>query len=247
MMEEKPLVRAVDRALDVLLCFAKEKELSLTEIAQRTSLHKSTVHRLLASLEHKGFVARDPVTEKYRLGLRIWELSANLLGGDDPASILLPEMERLRDLLGETVSLYIRDGLERVRVQAVQSLQEIRRVAPVGVRMPLFVGASSKVLVAFGDPELAEEVLADPSCPPGLNREQFRQQLAEIRRLGYATSVEEREPGAAAVAVPVFGRSNRLVAALCVSGPSNRMTLDVMRDQAPRLMEAARRMKSMLD
>lgn len=246
-MEEKPLVRAVERALDVLLCFVKEKELSLTELAQRTSLHKSTVHRLLASLEHKGFVTRDPVTEKYRLGLRIWELSANLLRGDDPASILLPEMERLRDQLGETVSLYIRDGLDRIRIQAVQSLQAIRRVAPLGVRLPLYVGASSKVLVAFGEPDLVNKVLADPSCPPALNKEQFRQQLADIRRLGYATSVEEREPGAAAVAVPVFGRSGKLVAALCVSGPSNRMTLDVMREQAPHVMEAARRMSSMLD
>lgn len=246
-MEDKPMVRAVERALDVLLCFTTDKELSLTELAKRTSLHKSTAHRLLASLEHKGFVMRDPVTEKYRLGLRIWELSANLSREDDPAIILLPEMERLRDQLGETVSLYIRDGLERIRIQAVQSLQAIRRVAPLGVRMPLYVGASSKVLVAFDDPELTDKVLADPSCPPTLNKEQFRQQLAEIRQLGYATSVEERELGAAAVAAPVFGRSHKLAAALCVSGPSNRMTLDVMREQAPVLMESARRMGNMLD
>jgi DNA-binding IclR family transcriptional regulator len=152
MDDSKLTVRAVERALDILLCFTDSSDLSLTEISSRVQLHKSTVHRLLASLEGKGFLLRDAATEKYRLGFRLWELSANLSQSDDPGLILLPELERLRDQLGETISLYVRDGYERVRIQAVQSNHAIRRVAPVGARMPLHVGASSKVLVAFPDP-----------------------------------------------------------------------------------------------
>lgn len=199
--EQKLTVRAVERALDVLLCFTDAAELGLSEIAQRVSLHKSTVHRLLASLESKGFVVRDPRTEKYRLGFRIWELSAHLAQSDDAAIILLPEMERLRDLLGETVSLYVRDGHERIRIQAVQSTQPVRRVAPVGARMPLAVGASSKVLVAYEDEATREAILQDPNWPESIDKQAYREQLEQIRRQGYATSVEEREVGAAAVAI----------------------------------------------
>jgi DNA-binding IclR family transcriptional regulator len=246
MDDSKLTVRAVERALDILLCFANTSDLTLTEISIRVGLHKSTVHRLLASLEGKGFIMRDAGTDKYRLGYRLWELSANLSQSGDPGLVLLPDMERLRDQIGETISLYVQDGLERVRIQAVQSNQAIRRVAPVGARMPLHVGASSKVLVAFAAPAVQEQLYAATAWPPGFNREVFLQQLGETQRLGYATSVEEREPGAAALAAPVIGRSGKLVAALAVSGPANRLTLEKMLEHAPLIMESARRMGSML-
>lgn len=245
-MEEKATVRAVERALDVLLCFTQETDLSMTDISSRVGLHKSTVHRLLASLESKGFVMRDSVTEKYKLGYRIWELSANMTQSDDPAALLLPEMERLRDQLGETVSLYIRDGIERIRIQAVQSNQAIRRVAPVGVRLPLYVGASSKVLLAFADPAVVELVWNDPSWTKTIDKTSFMEQLDLIRKQGYATSVEEREEGAAAVSAPIFNRGQKLAAALSISGPSNRWTLELMQRHAPLIVAAAERMGKML-
>ncbi|MBO7746696.1 IclR family transcriptional regulator [Paenibacillus sp. MWE-103] len=242
----KSTVRAVERALDLLLCFTERREWAMTELAEQVGLHKSTVHRMLATLEQRGFVARDAASDRYRLGLRIWELSANMSGADDPAVIGLPEMERLRDLLGETVSLYLRDGNERIRIQAVQSIQAIRRVAPIGARLPLYVGASSKVLIAFEEPERREELLQDASWPAQFDRAQYREQLEEWRALGYAMSVEEREQGAAAVAAPIFSRTGKLVAALSVSGPSNRLTPEKMREQAPAVKEAAKRLGSML-
>ncbi|SEG53547.1 IclR family transcriptional regulator [Paenibacillus sp. UNC499MF] len=245
MEEAKSTVRAVERALDVLLCYTDATELTLTEISSKVSLHKSTVYRLLASLEAKGFLVRESDGDKYRLGFSIWELAAHMSQSDDPGMILLPEMERLRDQVNETISLYVRDGRERVRVQAVQSNHAIRRVAPVGARMPLFVGASSKVLLAFGEAEVQEQAMLEAELA-GIPREPFLQQLHETRKAGYATSVEEREPGAAALAAPVFNRAGKLVAALAVSGPSNRLTLEAMLEQAPVVMEAARRMGTML-
>lgn len=209
-MEDRKLtVRAVERALDILLCFTQDNDydLSLTEISAKIGLHKSTVHRLLTTLEEKGFLQRDEGTEKYRLGIRIWELSTHLPTLNEPAVLLLPAMERLRDRLGETVSLYLRDNLERVRIQAVQSRQAIRRVAQIGARLPLSVGASSKVLAAYAPPEVQVRLLADPAWPEAVDRSLYLEQLKEITRSGYATSFEEREPGAAAVAVPITGRA----------------------------------------
>lgn len=244
--EAKLTVRAVERALDILLCFTDAAELSLTEIAGRAGLHKSTVHRLLSSLEHKGFVVRDASTEKYKLGFRIWELSANLSQNDDPAVILLPEMEKLRDLLEETVSLYIRDGNERIRIQAVQSNQAIRRVAPIGARLPLNVGASSKVLITYTEPQLREQIIEQLNWSGEAEKRAFLTQMQEIRKLGYATSVEEREEGAAAVSAPIFNKHGQLVAALSVSGPANRFTLDVMKEHAGKIIDTANRMGKMV-
>ncbi|MDO7908253.1 IclR family transcriptional regulator [Paenibacillus sp. JX-17] len=246
-MEDRKLtVRAVERALDILMCFTRDQELGLSEIAGMIGLHKSTVHRLLTTLEDRGFVIRNTATEKYRLGIRIWELSTHMPHGDDPAVILLPAMERLRDRLGETVSLYLRDGAERIRIQAVQSNQAIRRVATVGARLPLFVGASSKVLVAFADGDDAEKLMADPDWPAGLDRTAYRQQLEQIRLCGYATSYEEREPGAAAVSAPIFNRKGGVAAALSVSGPVSRLSPDKLEEFAPVLMEAAHEMGLLL-
>lgn len=244
--EQKVTVRAVERALDILMCFIDATDLGLMEITEKVSLHKSTVHRLLASLESKGFVIRNPSTEKYRLGYRVWELSANLSQSDDPAVVLLPEMERLRDTIGETVSLYVRDGHERIRIQAVQSNEPIRRVAPVGARLPLIVGASSKVLIAFADEAVRTAIINGAEWPTYLKNEDYLQQLAEVRHSGYATSIEEREPGAAAVAAPIFNHSGELVAALSVSGPSSRLTARIMKEQAPDIMAAAKRMGKMV-
>lgn len=244
--DAKLTVRAVERALDILLCFRDLEELTQTEIAQSVKLHKSTVYRLLTSLENKGFVVRDIKTDKYRLGFRIWELSLHLAKRDDLGLFLLPELERLRDRYGETISLYIQDGLERVRIQSVESQYAIRRVAPVGARMPLHVGASSKVLVAFGEPLLRDDVIAVTEWASMQEKQTYLQQLSETKRLGYATSVEERELGAAAVAVPLLDRTGQLVAALAVSGPANRLTIEKMTEQTPTLIESARRISAML-
>ncbi|WP_091836224.1 IclR family transcriptional regulator [Marininema halotolerans] len=245
-LEGKKTVRAAERALDILLCFTRQPTLSLTEISRMTELNKSTVYRLLATCEEKGFLIRDPDTDKYRLGFRVWELSANLSRTDDMAVLFLQEMERLRDGIDETVSLYVRDGFERVRVQAVESLQAIRRVAPIGSRMPLAVGASSKVLAAFAPPSEQALILGDPTWPESVDQVSYLTQLQEIKKLGYATSIEEREAGTSAVAVPVRNADQEVVAALAISGPVGRLTMERMIEVVPPALEAADRMGKML-
>lgn len=247
-MEDRKLtVRAVERALDILLCFTADSDLGLTEIASKIGLHKSTVHRLLTTLEDRGFVVRNAETEKYRLGFRIWELSTHLSQSDEPAVLLQPAMEGLRDRLGETVSLYLRDGNMRIRIQAVQSNQAIRRGCACGcARMPLAVGASSKVLAAFMPPQELEALLSGNEWPPSVDAEVYKAQLQDIREKGYATSYEEREPGAAAVAAPIVNRKGQVTAALSVSGPVSRLAPETLHDFAPILIEAAKEMGLML-
>ncbi|MNJ37621.1 HTH-type transcriptional repressor AllR [compost metagenome] len=155
-------------------------------------------------------------------------------------------MEQLRDRLGETVSLYLRDGTDRLRIQAVQSNQAIRRVAPVGARLPLYVGASSKVLLAYADESVLQAVLNSPDWPAAVDKEIYVSQLQDIRQSGYATSYEEREPGAAAVSAPIFDRSGGIAAALSVSGPVSRLSPQTLIEFGPVLVEAARDMGMMI-
>lgn len=243
LMDEKKLtVRAVERSLDILTCFTQKPQLGMMEISQMTGLNKSTVFRLLLTLEEKGFIQRDPSTEKYSLGLRIWELSTNLDQSSDPAHLFLPEMERLRDDVEETISLYIRDGHERIRVQAVESRQTIRRIAPIGARMPLSVGASSKVIMAHVAKEIQDAVYTSEAWPTNVDKCFFQTQLQKVKEEGYAMSVEEREAGTAAICVPVFDRRGFFVAALAISGPVSRMNRKRMQAFLPRLLEASERM-----
>lgn len=243
--QEKGTVRAVERALDILLCFSgTDSELGLSDIAKRLDLHKSTVHRLLASLESKGFIRRHHSTDKYRLGWSILELVSNVYQSDALSSIVLPEMTRLRDQLGETISLYVRSGSERIRIQAVESNQPVRRVANIGSRLPLHVGASGKVLLAF-DQEPWDQLLQE-CCPTDVNREEFLQSLTATRDHGYAVSIEEREPGAAAVAAPIFSRQGEILAALSVSGPVDRFTPEQLQHHAEAVKRSADIMTKML-
>ncbi len=243
---EKHTVRAVERALDILLCFTEASELGLAQITKKVSLHKSTVFRLLQTLEQKGFIIKNSETEKYRLGYRILELSNHLSGINDPAILFLPEMQRLRNEVDETISLYVRDGLDRIRIQAIESEQPIRRVAPIGARMPLYVGAASKVLVTFENPIERSSIMDKLEAQQMIDRVSFEEMINEIRSNGFATSFEERELGAASIAVPIFNKSKKLIAAISISGPVNRLTHEKMNNNIKELLEVASQLSNLI-
>lgn len=238
--EEGQTIRSVERALDVLLCFVGEPGgLGVTQIAEKLGLYKSTVHRILSALEVKGFVRQDVSTGRYHLGLKVLELASAYLSSGDVASLAYPEMLQLRDRTQETVSLYVRDGLDRVRVQRAEGPQPLRRVVGLGERLPLHLGASGKVLLAWAAP--AERLwLLDHTLPSGADPVAFQQMLDEVVHRGWATSLEEREPGVASVAAPVLDRAGRCVAALAISGPVSRFTSQRADCLGPMVLESAR-------
>jgi len=220
--EETQTIRSVERALDVLLCFTGEKGgLGVTQIAEKVGLYKSTVHRILAALEAKGFVRQDPTTGRYHLGLKALELASVYLTSGDLPAVAYGEMLQLRDLAQETVSLYVRDGFERVRVQRAEGPLTVRRVVGLGERLPLYLGASGKVLLAWLPPPERSRIL-DQILPPGFDRATLEAALEKAVNQGWANSQEEREDGVASVAAPVIDRMGRCVAALAISGPVQR-------------------------
>jgi DNA-binding IclR family transcriptional regulator len=213
----------VERALDVLLCFAGEPGgLGVTQIAEKVDLYKSTVHRILAALESRGFVRQDATTGRYHLGLKALELASGYLTSGDVPAVAYPNMAALRDRTQETVSLYVRDGCERVRVQRAEGPLTVRRVVGLGERLPLYLGASGKVLLAWLPPA-EREALLGRCLPSDFDRATLEADLTTARARGWATSRQEREEGAASVAAPVLDRMGQCVAALAISGPVSRL------------------------
>ena len=228
-------IATVERAADVLVLFSEsgERTLGVTEIAQRLTLSKAAVHRILASLRTRALVEVDETTRRYSLGPAAFALGVAYQAHIDMRGTAAPELRALSAATHETATLSVFSGHGRIYVDQVTPAREIVMSVPLGLAFPLHAGASSKALLAFLPESEIETVLealpeVPPEAPPGpepapvIDRAALREELGEIRRRGYATSNGERQAGAASIAAPVFDHSGRPVAALSVCGPAER-------------------------
>ncbi len=201
----------LDKAVLVLHAVAAEP-CALGELCARTGLPRATAHRLAVGLELHRMLARDE-QGRWRPGPALSELAATVTDPLlDAAAGVLP---RLRDLTGESVQLYRREGLSRVCVAIAEPPTGLRDTVLVGTHLPLTAGSGAKVLVAWAEPQLQGSVLDEATFTA--------QTLAQVRARGWAQSVAEREPGVASVAAPVRDAAGAVVAAVSVSGPVDRI------------------------
>lgn len=204
-------IGVLDKAVAVLQAIAKEP-CGLAELCNRTGLPRATAHRLAVGLEVHRLLRRGP-DGRWRPGAALAELAG---GATDPlldaAGTVLP---RLRDITGESVQLYRRDGMQRVCILAAEPPAGLRDTVPVGTRLPMTAGSGAKVLAAWSDPATQRAVLSEAVFG--------ERTLLEVRRRGWAQSVAEREPGVASVSAPVRDSSGQVVAAVSVSGPVDRI------------------------
>lgn len=216
-------VEAVERALSILDCFREgAAELTLAALARETGLYKSTILRLLASLERFGYVSRTPAGH-YRLGASVWRLGAVYRSGYDLGEHIRPELRRLVDTTGESASFYVREGNSRVCLYRLNSPKPVRHHIEEGTRLPLEGGASALVILAWS----------------GQGHE-------DVRARGHAVSLGVRDRDAAAIAVPVFDRSGAFHGALSVSGLITRLNEAAVEQALQALREGAERLQQVL-
>jgi IclR family KDG regulon transcriptional repressor len=225
-------VHAVDRALDILLCFTREQPvLSLTEIADEVGISKSTAHRLLATIECKRFLIRDSVTGKYHLGFRFLGIASQAFEGVNQRWSL-PYLQHLSDECGETVDLAVLDENHVIYLQVVESNQRVKLAARVGQRLPAFCTASGKAFLAHLPQEKVQKMLAS-----GIPRytdstivalEDIQRDLDETYRRGFAISEQEFEKDISAVAAPILSADGHPIAAIAITGPSFRLSRERM-------------------
>jgi DNA-binding IclR family transcriptional regulator len=233
-------VRSIRRALDILSLLTDDTPtVSIRDITDATGLPKTTVLRLVHTLEHSGllwatsggYMAGPGLWRWAYLARRSWQLPAETQ----------TTMRELGARYEETVNLYVLRDICRVCVAQQESPRPLRHVVQVGDELPLWAGASSKVLLRDApDALLARIARRSPRGEEHL--ETLLAWIADARRDGFAVSHGEREEGLSAVAAPVTGRSGAVVAALALSGPSIRFTKERVSEFAAGLREAAARM-----
>jgi DNA-binding IclR family transcriptional regulator len=204
-------IGVLDKAVGVLHTIA-ESPCGLAELCERTGLPRATAHRLAAGLEANRLLARD-AEGRWRLGPAITELAAHV--NDPLLAAGLVVLPRLREITGESVQLYRREGTARVCVAALEPPAGLRDTVPVGARLPMTAGSGAKVLLAYSDPATQQAVLPKSTFTD--------RTLAEVRRRGWAQSAAEREAGVASVSAPVRDAHGSVIAAISVSGPIDRM------------------------
>lgn len=216
-------VRAVERALQILNCFAKGKSsYTLMELAREISLSPSTTLRLIGTLENNNYLYRDEESLRYYLGFKLARISGVSYANLDVCRVARPFLKKLNELFDESVGLYIVNKNRRVCVERVESNQMLRRVVQVGDRQPLTRGASGRVLLSF----LREDkirMLLEEDPYTSLN------DLRQVREQRYAVSHGEREAGIVSVAAPIFDARGLVAAALFITGPSSRIDADCER------------------
>jgi IclR family transcriptional regulator, KDG regulon repressor len=237
-------VRAVERALDILLCFSQDSPtLSLTEIAELVGMHKSTIHRLLATLESKRFITRDKTTGMYQLGFLFIEMASIMLRDLNVQHWALPYLEQLSERSGETVDLAVFDNGHVVYLQVVESSQRIKIAAAVGEQLPAFCTASGKAFLAFLPTDYVRRILSQ-ELPQYTEHtlvipEDIYENLYEIRQRGFAISDQEYEKDINAVAAPIMNASGCPVAAIAIVGPSYRMPHERMMKLGQMIIDTA--------
>ena len=235
-------VRAVERAVELLFRLAAYPDgVGLQQLARDVGCSKSTVHRLLATLQGLGVADQDAASRLYRPGGRLAELT--------PVSsevalrrMALPIMRQLRDDTEETVTLHLVEGGSHVVVEQIESEHEIRRINPIGQPVPLLTGATARAILAFMPPQQRSIALSGVA----VNERPPADELDSIRRRGYSLSAGERLSGGTAMSAPIIGASGHVCAALSVSGPRFRFSLTRAARFGPALVAAAQRLSAAL-
>ena len=240
------MISSVKKALELLKIFSTDQpELSLTEISKRMDLHKSSVFRILNTLKSSGFIEKDPLTKKYRLGLELLNLANKVLSRYDLRNQAGPYLEKLARKTGEIIHLSILDGNEMVYLEKKGQGQVLTVATQIGGRNPAHASAMGKMLLSdLSRRELKELFREGPLKKLTTNTiteiPKLLEELERVRRQGFALDDEETFPGIRCAAAPIQDRNGKTVAAISVTVPKQRMGKQRIKEICQWVIETAR-------
>ena len=224
----------LDKSVAVLEAAARAP-VGLGELVAATGLPRATAHRLAVALETHRLLARDG-EGRWTPGPRLGELARS--APDPLLAAAGPVLARLRDITGESAQLWRRQGEHRVCVAAAERPSGLRDTIPVGSQLTMNAGSAAQILLAWEDPERMHRGLQNAAFSAAA--------LSGIRRRGWAQSVGEREQGVASVSAPIKSPGGKVIAAVSVSGPLERLSRQPGRMHAPAVLAAAERLSESL-
>ena len=221
-------VNSVDKAARILLRLARSGAASVADLSRDMELPRSTVYKILVTMERHGIVERNPTRGDYHLGLRLIELGHRAQEETDLFAVVHPHLTALSSATGETVHFTVLDGLEVLYVDCVESTRRLRTYSVIGVRAPVHATAVGKAILAFAPRDLLDRLLSGPleritdntiTDPDALQLD-----LERTRERGYSVDDRENDPEIRCVGAPIVDASGFAYASLSVSGPSERVT-----------------------
>ena len=262
MKDSNGSVQSIDRVFDILeVLSATPQGLTLSDLAAATSLHTSTAHRLLASLANRGYVRKDAENGKYRLTLRLYEISRRVSTVLNLFSASKPLLEKLSNDVKEIVHLVERDGNEVVYLHKFEPLLRpisitssvglVRMASHVGLRNPMYCTGVGKSIMAYL-PEKEVRAIWDgtqviPFTPKTITTwEALQEDLSCVRERGYAIDDEEHDLGVRCVAAPIYNWNGTPVGAMSISGTVARMTPDKIEKFSPKLISTAEKISELM-
>lgn len=227
MTETKYTLETLMRGLNILSLYTRETPaLTLTEITRATKLNKTTVYRILSTLENAGYLVRDEDTKRYRPDLKVLQLGFASISSLEVRQAARRYLELLSQQVGETVSLSVLDGADIIYVDRVRNQRIVGVVLGLGSRLPAHCASMGKAILAHLPPSELEDYLdkavLEPCTSNTLRDHQaLKDELSLVRSRGFATNDEELEMGLRAVAAPIWDNSNRVVAAVNITGSTS--------------------------
>lgn len=218
----------LERAAALLDCFTQEQpEHGVRDLARKLNWSTSTTGRLLVSMKDIGILSQNANTRAYSLGGKVLAWAGVYTATMDVRNRALPLLETLYRQTNETISLYVLEGNERVCVERFESPHNVRVVARIGRRLPLHAGSAGKVFLAFLSEARREEIILSGRLEPCtaktiIDPDRLREEVHRIRKQGYAISEGEWILEASGVAAPVLNQSGEIIAAVTISGPTQR-------------------------
>lgn len=241
-MSKNP-IQVAERLFQVIEILAENGPMGIMELSNSLCFHKSTTHRLVASLQYMGYIRQDEDSLKYGLSLRFLEIGSQILEQTSMASLVHPSLKKLSEQTGETIHLVRREGTEAVYIDKVESnVSSIRMVSRVGSRIPLYCSGVGKALLA----ELADEDIREiweaseirQFTPNTITTfEDLMARIEQVRVNGYAVDDEENEEGVRCVAVSLKDYHRKPVHALSISAPVGRMTEERMHELEEKVLQ----------
>jgi DNA-binding IclR family transcriptional regulator len=242
---------AVERAADLLFLIAERGEASLSDLGRAIGSSGSAVHRILTALKNKGLIQQSVENGPYSMSWSILALTRRMLAEVDLRSLSLPPMIGLRDLTGETVTLNVRSGFQRVCIDQVESNQEVSWRQDVGYVTPLYAGATGKVLMAYLSKADLREFFSQVKLEKltrytVTRRDELTKEFAQVRKQGYAIGDQDRLLGVAGIAAPIFDSAGNAAGTLTIAGPAERCSHEVLAEWVEPLTAATHRISRMV-
>ncbi|GAK05537.1 transcriptional regulator, IclR family [Geomicrobium sp. JCM 19037] len=244
---------SVRNALRIMHCFSMdEPELKLTDISKRLNLGKSTVSRMMATLQQEGFIEKNPDNQRFRLGLSILSLASVCTSTYDIHQEAGPVLHELTERTQETSHLAILDQHEVIYLQKVESKHQVRAFTHIGKRNPAYCTSSGKILLAYHDHEerLLQAVEGDGFVAHTKNTittvDELRDELRDVRAKGYAISLEELSEGVATIAAPIRDYTGKVIASVNLIGPVQRVNQYTIHTHTRRVVDAGKQISRKL-